>query len=35
MASHDRDTLDRALSIFADVKRVFETHHGPLPAPKR
>ena len=26
MASHDRDTLDRALSIFADVKRVFETH---------
>jgi 8-amino-7-oxononanoate synthase len=35
MATHDRDTLDRALSIFADVKRVFETHHGPLPAPKR
>ena len=35
MATHDRATLDRALSIFADVKKMFETHHGPLPAPKR
>jgi 8-amino-7-oxononanoate synthase len=33
MATHDRATLDRALSAFADVKRVFEAEHGPLPAP--
>jgi len=33
MATHDRRTLDRALTIFADVKRAFEAHHGPLPAP--
>jgi 8-amino-7-oxononanoate synthase len=33
MATHDRQTLDRALSIFADVKRSFESEHGPLPGP--
>lgn len=33
MATHDRPTLDRALSAFAEVKRVFEAEHGPLPAP--
>jgi 8-amino-7-oxononanoate synthase len=33
MATHDRPTLDRALTIFADVKRAFEAEHGPLPAP--
>ncbi len=32
MATHDRPTLDRALDIFATVKRKFETEHGPLPA---
>ncbi len=32
MATHDRDTLDRALEIFAAVKREFEAEHGPLPA---
>jgi 8-amino-7-oxononanoate synthase len=31
MATHDRATLDRALEIFASVKRVFEDEHGPLP----
>jgi 8-amino-7-oxononanoate synthase len=31
MATHDRHTLDRALTIFGDVKRRFETEHGPLP----
>ena len=31
MASHDRATLDRALGVFADVKRAFEAEHGPLP----
>src|SRR5215210_1023870 len=31
MATHDRATLDRALTIFADVKRDFEAEHGPLP----
>jgi 8-amino-7-oxononanoate synthase len=30
MASHDHQTLDRALQIFADVKREFEAQHGPL-----
>jgi 8-amino-7-oxononanoate synthase len=35
MATHDRATLDRALSIFEDVKKMYETHHGPLPAPAR
>jgi 8-amino-7-oxononanoate synthase len=33
MATHDRDTLDRALEVFARVKREFEAQHGPLPAP--
>ncbi len=33
MATHDRDTLDRALEVFARVKRDFEAQHGPLPAP--
>jgi 8-amino-7-oxononanoate synthase len=32
MASHDQATLDRALDIFASVKRSFESEHGPLPA---
>jgi 8-amino-7-oxononanoate synthase len=31
MASHDRPTLDRAIEIFAVVKRSFESEHGPLP----
>ena len=31
MATHDRPTLDRALAVFADVKRAFEAEHGPLP----
>jgi len=33
MATHDRATLDRALSAFGDVKRAFEGEHGPLPGP--
>jgi 8-amino-7-oxononanoate synthase len=33
MATHDSGTLDRALEIFAAVKRSFETEHGPLPGP--
>ena len=33
MATHDRATLDRALSSFGDVKRAFEGEHGPLPGP--
>jgi 8-amino-7-oxononanoate synthase len=33
MATHDRETLDRALGAFADVKRTFEAEHGPLPGP--
>ncbi|MGZ8650536.1 MAG: aminotransferase class I/II-fold pyridoxal phosphate-dependent enzyme [Solirubrobacteraceae bacterium] len=33
MATHDRATLDRALSAFADVKSAFEAEHGPLPGP--
>jgi 8-amino-7-oxononanoate synthase len=33
MATHDRPTLDRALEVFATVKREFEAEHGPLPAP--
>ena len=32
MATHDRDTLDRALEIFARCKRAFEAEHGPLPS---
>ena len=31
MATHERATLDRALEIFATVKREFEAEHGPLP----
>jgi 8-amino-7-oxononanoate synthase len=31
MATHDHDTLDQALEIFATVKRDFEVEHGPLP----
>lgn len=31
MATHDGDTLERALEIFAHVKRDFEAEHGPLP----
>jgi 8-amino-7-oxononanoate synthase len=31
MASHDHDTLDRALEAFAEAKRTFEAEHGPLP----
>ncbi|MGH2873234.1 MAG: aminotransferase class I/II-fold pyridoxal phosphate-dependent enzyme, partial [Solirubrobacteraceae bacterium] len=32
MASHARETLDRALDTFATVKREFEAEHGPLPS---
>ena len=32
MATHDRKTLDRAIDIFAKVKKEFETEHGPLPS---
>ena len=35
MATHDHETLDRALEVFARVKREFEAEHGPLPAPGR
>ena len=31
MATHDRPTLDRALEVFATVKREFEAEHGSLP----
>jgi 8-amino-7-oxononanoate synthase len=31
MATHDHDTLDQALAIFAEAKRTFEAEHGPLP----
>jgi 8-amino-7-oxononanoate synthase len=33
MATHDPAVLDRALSVFAAVKREFEAEHGPLPGP--
>jgi 8-amino-7-oxononanoate synthase len=33
MATHDRPTLDRALEVFAKVKREFEAEHGQLPGP--
>jgi 8-amino-7-oxononanoate synthase len=33
MATHDRGTIDRALGLFADVKRRFESEHGALPCP--
>jgi 8-amino-7-oxononanoate synthase len=32
MATHDRGTLDRALAVFGDAKRSFESEHGPLSA---
>ena len=32
MATHDRETLDQALEIFARAKRTFESNHGPLPS---
>jgi 8-amino-7-oxononanoate synthase len=32
MATHDRETLDRAIETFGEVKRAFEAEHGPLPA---
>jgi 8-amino-7-oxononanoate synthase len=32
MATHDRAVLDHALECFADVKRGFESEHGPLPS---
>ncbi len=32
MATHDKGTLDRALAVFADTKRSFESEHGPLSA---
>jgi 8-amino-7-oxononanoate synthase len=32
MATHDHATLDRALDVFARVKREFEAEHGPLPS---
>ncbi|MDQ6804202.1 MAG: aminotransferase class I/II-fold pyridoxal phosphate-dependent enzyme [Actinomycetota bacterium] len=35
MATHDRETLDRALATFADAKGAFESEHGPLPAADR
>jgi 8-amino-7-oxononanoate synthase len=31
MATHERETLDRALEIFGSCKRAFEAEHGPLP----
>jgi 8-amino-7-oxononanoate synthase len=34
MATHDADTLDRALAMFARVKLAFEAEHGPLPGPE-
>lgn len=34
MATHDTATLDRALEVFARVKREFEAEHGPLPEPR-
>jgi 8-amino-7-oxononanoate synthase len=33
MATHDAPVLERALAVFAAVKREFEAEHGPLPAP--
>lgn len=34
MATHDHETLDRAIEIFASVKSAFEAEHGPLPGPR-
>jgi 8-amino-7-oxononanoate synthase len=33
MATHDRSTLDAALTAFSQVKESFEVEHGPLPGP--
>jgi 8-amino-7-oxononanoate synthase len=33
MATHDRATLDRAIEVFAEVKRQFEHEHGAIAAP--
>ncbi len=33
MATHDEATIDRALGVFAAVRRDFESEHGPLPGP--
>ncbi len=33
MATHDASLLDRALDVFAAIKRDFEAEHGPLPGP--
>ncbi|MBV9471576.1 MAG: aminotransferase class I/II-fold pyridoxal phosphate-dependent enzyme, partial [Solirubrobacterales bacterium] len=33
MATHDHATLDRALAVFGEAKRRFESEHGPLPGP--
>ena len=33
MATHDRQTIARALDAFASVKVSFEAEHGPLPGP--
>jgi 8-amino-7-oxononanoate synthase len=33
MATHDSATLDDAIGKFAEVKRAFESEHGPLPEP--
>jgi 8-amino-7-oxononanoate synthase len=35
MATHDSDTLERALEAFTRVKREFEAEHGPLPGPRQ
>jgi 8-amino-7-oxononanoate synthase len=32
MATHNTETLDRALAAFAGAKRSFEAEHGPIPA---
>ena len=31
MATHDENTLDRALEVFGEAKRAFESEHGALP----
>jgi 8-amino-7-oxononanoate synthase len=33
MATHDAPVLERALAVFAAVKREFEAEHGRLPGP--
>jgi 8-amino-7-oxononanoate synthase len=33
MATHDEATIERALDVFARVKRAFEAEHGSLPGP--